>query len=348
MIVAAAGLVVVVAIVVVGIVVLGPSSAPSRPLGPAPIGSHGYDVSWPQCSGLTAGTVPPGRPPYVLLGLTHGDGLEVNPCLDAQLAWARQNGVRVGAYLVVSYPNAALRTAIADRFTSACNGSSRCLLRKAGSAQAQVAVSLLHGDGLTVPRLWLDVEVGNSVPWSPRVTRNIAVLRGAVEGLRAADESVGVYTTPAMWTQITRGWRLAVPNWLPSGDGRPHHAARLCRATATGGVTWLVQYTKTLDSDLTCPVLAAIPGKPGPLWAYRSLTLGAGSSGAAVRAVQQRVAAPVTGSYLSATVSAVKTWQSENHLPVTGTVSPQDWRAMGADQKVGGRPLQLARFASSP
>jgi peptidoglycan hydrolase-like protein with peptidoglycan-binding domain len=166
--------------------------------------------------------------------------------------------------------------------------------------------------------------------------------------LRAAGEQVGVYTTSAMWTQITRGYRLDVPNWIPSGDGRPHDAARMCRSTATGGVTWLVQYTRALDSDLTCPVLAAAPGKPGPLWPYRSTTLAAGSSGPAVSAVQAHVATPVTGTYSATTVSAVKTWQSENHLPVTGTVTPADWRALGADQKYGGRPLQLARFASSP
>jgi hypothetical protein len=343
----AAAAVVVVALVVAAVVVLRPSSQPSRPLGPAPIGSHGYDVSWPQCSGSGVGTMPPARPPYLLLGLTHADGLAVNPCLAAQLAWARNDGVRVGAYLVVSYPSAAGLSASAGSAGS-CGSGLRCRLREYGAAQAGIALGALSGVGLRVPRVWLDVEVGNENPWSRHAARNIAVLRGVVTALRAAGQPVGVYTTPAMWTQITRGWRLPVPNWLPSGDGRPHHAARLCRSTATGGVTWLVQYTRTLDSDLTCPVLAAVPGKPGPLWAYRDSTVGAGSSGPAVRAVQSRVATPVTGSYSPTTTAAVKTWQSENHLPVSGTVTPQDWRALGADQKYGGRPLQLARFASSP
>ena len=346
--VAGAAVVAVAGVVIGAALTLGGGSQPKAPLGPAPLGSHGYDVSWPQCSGVSAGTLPAGRPPYVLLGLTHGAGNTVNPCLAAQLAWAKTNGVRVGAYAVVSYPTSTALAASAGGPLGACGSSVRCELRNNGAAQVQAALATMHSAGLAVPRLWLDIEVGNSVPWSARVVRNIAVLRGAVVALRAAGEPVGVYTTSAMWTQITRGYRLDVPNWLPSGDGKPHHAARLCRATATGGVTWLVQYTRGLDSDLTCPVLAAVPGKPGPLWPYRNSTVAAGASGAAVRAVQQQVATPVTGSYSAATVTAVKTWQSENHLAVTGTVTPTDWKAMGADQLRGGRPLQLARFASSP
>ena len=73
--------------------------------------THGYDVSWPQCSGKggtgpDARSMPPGGARYVILGLTHGAGHTTNPCLGAQLAWAKAHQVPVGAYLVPSYPTA--------------------------------------------------------------------------------------------------------------------------------------------------------------------------------------------------------------------------------------------------
>src|SRR4051812_9443998 len=71
--------------------------------------THGYDVSWPQCSGKngtghSAQSMPKSSVKFVILGLTHGAGHTVNPCLGAQLSWARSHHVPVGAYLVPSYP----------------------------------------------------------------------------------------------------------------------------------------------------------------------------------------------------------------------------------------------------
>src|SRR5271167_4340818 len=66
---------------------------PSGPVAPAPSSTHGFDVSWPQCAGSSTGRMPTGRPSYLLLGLTHGAGGTVNPCLGAQLDWARSRGV---------------------------------------------------------------------------------------------------------------------------------------------------------------------------------------------------------------------------------------------------------------
>jgi peptidoglycan hydrolase-like protein with peptidoglycan-binding domain len=322
--------------------------SPARPLGPAPIGTQGFDVSWPQCAGTSAGRMPPGRPSYLLLGLTHGAGDTVNPCFVSQLDWARSRGVRVGAYLVASYPPKAERALAGNGLFGACGTSVRCQLRNNGAAQAQAAVATLHAAGLVVPMLWIDVELSTVLPWSRHTAANVALLRGVLGGLRAARIPVGVYTTTSMWRQITGGLHLNIPNWLPSGDGRAHHAARLCRTSATGGVTWLVQYTRTLDADLTCPVLDAVPGQPGPLWQFRDSTLQLLSHGAAVSAVQQVVGAPVTGTYDAATAAAVSRWQASKHLTVSGKISPTDWQAMGADRLVGGHPILLSRFASGP
>src|SRR3954471_724731 len=62
--------------------------------------THGYDVSWPQCSGAASHHLPGGSPAYAILGLTHGMGHTANRCLPAQVSWARGHGARIGGYLV--------------------------------------------------------------------------------------------------------------------------------------------------------------------------------------------------------------------------------------------------------
>jgi peptidoglycan hydrolase-like protein with peptidoglycan-binding domain len=318
----------------------------STPTGPAPSSTHGFDVSWPQCAGDSAGNMPGGRPSYLILGLTHGAGDTINPCLGSQLDWAKSRGVRVGAYLVPSYPDKAHQALAANGMFGACGTSVRCELRNNGAAQAQAALATMQAAGLRPPRVWIDVEVSTVLPWSPHALANIAVLRGVVAALRAAHIPIGVYTTSAMWTEITRGYRLNVTNWLPSGDGKARHAAAMCDTTATGGPTWLVQYTRSLDMDLTCPILNAVPGRHGGLWPFRNSTEKLLSHGLAVRALQQVVGIAPSGNYDAATTVAVSAWQSSNGLPVTGTVAPLDWRAMGAYRTYGGHPFWLSRVVS--
>jgi hypothetical protein len=323
-------------------------SSPAPPAAPAAASAHGYDVSWPQCAETSVGHMPAGRPSYVILGLTHGAGGTVNPCLGAQLEWAKSRGVRVGAYLVATFPPKAQQALSGNGPYGVCGTSTLCRLRNNGAAQAEAAVATMHQVGLAPPLVWIDVEVGRALPWSGHAAANRAVLQGVARGLRAAHLAIGVYTTVAMWTEITRGLRLDVPNWLPSGDRRARHAAGLCPTTATGGVTWLVQYTRSLDADLTCAPLEPVPGVPGALWPYRKTTLQLGSTGAAVSAVQQKIGVAASGSYDAATVAAVKTWQKSMQLPVTGTIGPADWRALGADRLQGGHGLLLSRITAAP
>lgn len=238
----------------------------------APPGTHGYDVSWPQCSGSDARNMPPGSPAYVILGLTDVADHSVNPCLGSQVGWAKGHGVRVGAYLVASYPsNAQLASAGAGLFGN-CGARIRCRLRNDGAQQAHDAVATMIHAGVPAPRVWIDVELRRIDPWSHNTHRNAAVLQGIVRGLRVAHVAGGVYTTAYQWGRIAGTYHLDLPNWLPSGDPVPAHAQALCRATATGGLTWLVQYTRELDSDLTCPALTA--GADGAAGDSRQRTLG--------------------------------------------------------------------------
>ena len=308
--------------------------------------THGFDVSWPQCSGATARHMPAHRPSYLILGLTHGRGHTENPCLAAQLAWAQQHDVPVGAYLVVSYPTVQQRAAAETGAFGTCHGDLACRLRNDGAAQAADAIAVMRNADAPAPMVWVDVEFRHVQRWPRSHSNNVRVLQGVLAGLRAAGVPYGVYTTAYMWQSITGGWRVDVPNWLPGGGGNRAKAKRMCRATATGGPTWVVQYTRSLDEDLTCPVMDATPGRPGPLWPYRSTVLRLGSSGPAVRALQKALRrVGVTGNYDAPTFYAVVQFQQAHGLPVDGQVDGDDWRALGAFKLYGGHPFLLVRMA---
>lgn len=308
--------------------------------------THGYDISWPQCSGTSAHHLPDGQPRYVVLGLTHGAGHTANPCLADQLSWARSRGSRIAAYLVPSYPTRTQRTAAKVGLYGACRGSLRCKLHNDGAAQAADALLVMHRAGLDLPMLWVDVEFRHDPAWTRYDGRNRAVIQGVFRGLHEAGVRFGVYTTSYMWDHITGRWRVRVPNWLPSGNGSAATARNMCAGSGTGGQTWLVQYTREWDENLTCPAMDGSPGRPGPLWRYRHTSLAAGSSGAAVTALQRALSTTVSGTYDVATSLAVSRFQMDRDLPVTGAVDTDDWRALGAFVRTGGRPFRLLEMTS--
>jgi hypothetical protein len=310
--------------------------AVSSAAAPAPTTwTHGYDVSWPQCSGTSAAHVPGGSPSFVVLGLTHGTGHTTNPCLPSQVSWARAHGARIGTYLVPSYPTGAqLAVASPDCRTLSCR------LRADGRGQATDALRTMRKVGLDAPMVWVDVEF-RSPSWPRSTTHNRAVLDGVFAGLDKAGLRYGVYTTSYMWGVITGGWQVDVPNWLPSGDGSPASAKGMCDTTGTGGTTWLVQYTREWDEDLTCPVMDPIPARHGRLWAYRHTTLSLGSAGQPVVALQGALHIARTGSYDLPTSLAVTQFQQAHGLATDLKVDEDDWRVLGAFRSWGGRPFLL-------
>ena len=307
--------------------------------------THGYDVSWPQCKGSQARHLPAGRPAYVVLGLTHGAGHTVNPCLADQIAWARSRGSRIAAYLVPSYPTAAQRKSARVGTYGVCHTLS-CRLHNDGAAQSADALGVMRRVGLSLPMVWVDVEFRSHPSWSRDDARNRAVLAGVLRGLDRAGVRYGVYTTSYMWRSLTGGWRLRVPNWIPAGSGSAAAARERCATTGSGGPTWLVQFTREWDENLTCPVMDGRPSRPGPLWRYRHTSLGTGSSGAAVRALQRAIDVPPSGDYDLGTTLAVTRFQVDRNLPVSGSVDTDDWRALGAFARTGGRPFRLLEMTT--
>src|SRR5918911_2699434 len=102
----------------------------------------------------------PGRAAtFVVLGLTAGRAFTANPCLPAQVSWARAHGVRAAAYLVPTYPTRAQlgRWGGSGPYRA---DTLRGRVLNVGVAEARDALAVLRRSGLRVRAVWIDVEQG--------------------------------------------------------------------------------------------------------------------------------------------------------------------------------------------
>ncbi|MFI5954766.1 peptidoglycan-binding protein [Cryptosporangium sp. NPDC051539] len=116
-------------------------------------------------------------------------------------------------------------------------------------------------------------------------------------------------------------WRALLVAYQP---GSPATSASKPATTSKPTTTTV---TKPVAKPITKPAAKPV----SPLAQYRATTLKYGSKGAAVTALQKRLALPqVTGLFASKTQAAVTTFQRSHHLTVTGVVDRATWIALGA------------------
>jgi hypothetical protein len=237
-----------VAAVTLALVALGIATVPALAGGPFYAhGSVGYDSSVYQCGA-------PARGAFGIVAVTSGRPFTRNGCVAAELAGAP------GPPSV--YMNTGYSPTYAARITTGCDIRSSSvsgteLQRQAyaiGCSEAEIARDWLRtAAGKRVRTWWLDVETANS--WSAtNLVLNRAVLRGAIDFLKARGAVLGLYSTSRQWTEITGGW--AAPgldaNWV-AGAGSPAEAVLMCASSITGAPVWLVQYVRAgLDVDRAC------------------------------------------------------------------------------------------------
>lgn len=227
----------------------------------------GGDVSWPQCPrgmGIperrTLGRpMPLPTAAYVVIGLTNGPGFTVNPCLADQVRWARERRLLTAAYAVVSLPDDA---AVAEHGADGPYDGSTPLgaLANAGYQQALANVVSMRRARLASPVIWVDVEPVPDFEWSGDVTRNAAVVEGAVRGYRYAGYRVGIYSTPALWRGVVGDLALGLPEWRAAGQTSRAEARSRCGDdwSIQGGRAVLGQWVEDeRDQDLTCPGTSA-------------------------------------------------------------------------------------------
>lgn len=329
----------------------GPALASVSP----PVGSvvHGADVSWPNCPvgmGIperrTLGLpMPDATAKFVILGLTNGPAFTPNPCLASQVAFVKQRHLWLGAYAITSYPTPAQLAAYGGP-----GASLSARLYQTGAAQARFNIATMQRTGITVPMLWMDVENVAGRPWNANPAANQAVVAGAVWQYLSAGYKLGLYSYNGGWTQIMGTKRYPnTPTWVPSGKATAASASAKCSAPSfSGGPVWLGQWTTGgQDFDLTCPGVTGGGPALSPLTPYVNVTLQKGSRGAAVVALQRRLALEADGVFGLATQAKVMAVQRSLRVTPTGVVTAPLWRALGAGTMTAERASTFAKLFTS-
>lgn len=238
---------------------LSPTPAPGKPLR-----VFGADLSWPQCpAGMgikqrrSHGAPMPTRAArFVIIGLTNGPSFTPNPCLRAQVDWARVRNLRTAAYAVTSYPTASVLARFGDQ--GPYDGATRLgALRNVGYQAAQFNVRTLKASGLSTPIVWVDVEpLTPPFAWSGDIRANRAVVAGTLAGFTDAGYRVGLYSTQLLWRRIVGDLRLGLPEWRAAGQTSQAEAVRRCGPSYSyaGGRAILGQWVEAdRDRNVTCP-----------------------------------------------------------------------------------------------
>ncbi|MHB1447447.1 MAG: hypothetical protein ACYCZV_17595, partial [Acidimicrobiales bacterium] len=214
-------------------------------LGPYASGSTGYDISWPQCGGPY-----PGSHQVGIVGVNDGHAFSTNSCLGDEAAWA---GPAHSLYMNVNSPSGSSDSEGATGPDGVCASSgSDCWAYNYGYNDAAYSVAAATAAGAVAQQWWLDVETGNY--WSANPEANTKVIEGAVAALRDAGLSVGVYSTPYQWGEITGGAQLGLPVWVATGTDLSDPSSWCTGAHAfNGGSVWMVQYgLNGFDGDYAC------------------------------------------------------------------------------------------------
>lgn len=232
------------ALLVTLIVVARPAAA--APISPGssvyPSGSTGYDVAWPNCT-----ATPPTRPAFGIVGVNDGTGYSQSPCLAKQAGWFSNLSlyVNTGWYNQSSHVNPSSPKVCAT-------GDNNCLAYNYGYNAGLYALNYANSQSVHASVWWLDVENGNT--WNADTTQNRNSLQGEYDALHANGvATVGVYSTTYQWNTITGTWLNKWPNWGATTVSSARKAAAFCTGHQfTGGPTYLIQFTGSLDQDYAC------------------------------------------------------------------------------------------------
>jgi hypothetical protein len=244
----------------------------------------GYDVGFPHCGGA----LPP-APGFGIVGVNGGRVFNANPCLEAQLVWARNTAYGSPVfYANTGNPGPAYSPfwPIGQTSPRVCDAgapnSSNCSFdygwngAKDSFANAVRAIANVDGvDEATAQqraaqaKWWLDVEILNSwqtleaaygPSWASK-WKDVYALTGAVRALWDAGVTVvGIYSTQYQWNAITGGsdythdWFSANPVWL-AGYSEATAPSGCSASSFTGGHVVMTQYPRDgFDANYLCPL----------------------------------------------------------------------------------------------
>lgn len=223
----------------------------------------GADVSWPQCpKGMgipekrsKGAPMPTDAAEFVVIGLTNGPSFTQNPCLADQVGWARDRGLLVAAYSVVSRPSRENLAQLRD--DGPYDGSTRLGgLRNVGVQMARFNLRTMREAGLETPIVWIDVEPVPHFDWGADLEANAAVIEGVARGYREAGLKIGFYSIPSLWRRVVGDLVIGGPEWRAAGETSMGEALSRC------GREWAFQGGRAVfgqwveddrDRNVTCP-----------------------------------------------------------------------------------------------
>ena len=211
------------------------------PAGQYTSGQVGTDVSWPNCSASKP------KSAFGIVGVTGGTAYSQNTCLALEAGWYSN----LSLYANTGWYDQS--THIDPTSPQVCAaGDANCLAYNYGYNAGLDALNYAASQGVHATAWWLDVETGNT--WNTNTTQN----RNSIQGERDALVSngattVGIYSTTAQWNEITGTWLNGWPNWGATTWRTAKQAKTYCTGHEfTGGPTYLIQFTGTLDQDYAC------------------------------------------------------------------------------------------------
>jgi hypothetical protein len=243
------------------VAVTADTAAAAAPRTPAPAGSTGYDVSYPQC-----GAALPSDGGFGIVGVTNGLPWSANPCLKSEYSWSTGRPYASGVYMNTANPGP-----ISSHWTlpgpAVCTDYSSytdpgCAYNYGWNAanQAYGTATSATASASTSVWWWLDVETGNS--WNGDGRSNAADIQGSIDYLRGQGVAgIGIYSTSYQWSSITGGYVVPAPSTGPlvadwvAGAGSLSQASSWCGPgfSFSGGPVQLVQYPAgSFDGNYVC------------------------------------------------------------------------------------------------
>jgi len=178
-----------------------------------------------------------------------------NPCLASEYNWAGAAPRPPALYMSTADPGA-LSVHWTTPGPKPCSGSSDdggCAYNYGwNAADHAFTYAIAQTGAASSGAWWLDIETANT--WSTNVSVNDADIAGMLDYFHAKSLSVGIYSVPSQWTQISGGENLSVPNWRP-GASSSSQALTWCSPSysVTGGPIAMVQYPSgSFNGDVAC------------------------------------------------------------------------------------------------
>ncbi len=230
-------------------------------------GATGFDISNFQCPAF------PPPSPVSVIEVTGWSFSFQNPCLAQEFQWggpsttlyAWLNWPSNGASSPTDYGSASYMTGPAGNCAPT---DFNCQAYNFGYKQAQYAYQYAQTQNVMSSTWWLDVETGGQ--WaaltqgptfeSPAAqAQDYQDILGAINFFTSQGRTIGVYSTPLQWSEITGGATLPAntPIWVALPGANPSTACSQSNSFGQAQI-WLVQTgTATLnghtyDTDLSC------------------------------------------------------------------------------------------------